>query len=235
MRPFKPKFILDVMPDLLPFLSVTLSVIVITVIFGSLLGLILARARIRKGKVAGILATGYISTLRCTPAIVLLFIVYYGLPKLLLELFGININGFHKGFFVIIAFVLIFAASMSEVMRSAYEAIDKGQYEAAVSIGLSNFQAFYRILLPQMIVVAIPNFANALVSLMKESSLAYTIGLIDMMGQGTLIVARNYGAYALETYIALALIFWTLTVVIEKSFSAIERSLSKGSRHITSV
>lgn len=235
MRPFKPQFIIDVIPKLLPFLSVTLLVVVITVLFSSLLGLLLTWIRMKNGKISGFLANAYIYILRCTPAIVLLFIVYYGLPKLLIDFLGININEFHKAFFVIVTFSLIFAATMSEVMRSAYDAIDKGQYEAAVSIGLSDFQAFYRILLPQMVVVALPNFTNALVSLMKESSLAYTIGLIDIMGKGTLIISQNFGAYALETYIALTLIFWILTIAIEKSCTAIEVSLSKGNRHITQV
>lgn len=235
MRPFNPKFVLDVIPELLPFLSITLIVITITIFISSLLGILLTWARMKKGSIAGILANGYIDILRCTPAIVLLFLVYYGLPKLMMGLFGVNINGFHKAFFVIVTFSLIFAASMSEVMRSAYDAIDHGQYEAAVSIGLSGFQAFYRIMLPQMVVVALPNFANALVSLMKESSLAYTIGLIDLMGKGTLIISKNYGAYALETYLALTFIFWILILLIEKIFSGMERSLSKGNRRITSV
>lgn len=235
MRPFNPKFILDVIPELLPFLSITLIVIIITVFFSSLLGLLLTWARMKKGRLAGRLADGYIYILRCTPAIVLLFLVYYGLPELLMGLFGININGFHKAFFVIVTFSLIFAATMSEIMRSAYDAIDHGQYEAAVSVGLSGFQAFYRIMLPQMVVVALPNFANALVNLMKESSLAYTVGLIDLMGKGTLIISKNYGAYAMETYLALTLIFWTLTLMIEKLFAGIELSLSRGNRRITSV
>jgi len=97
-------------------------------------------------------------------------------------------------------------------------------------VGLSRFQAFIRIVLPQAIVVGLPNFANSLIGLMKEGSLAYTIGLIDIMGEGTLIIARNYGSRALETYIALALIYWAITVLIEKSFGKLERRLSRGKK-----
>jgi L-cystine transport system permease protein len=80
--------------------------------------------------------------------------------------------------------------------------------------------------------VALPNFGNALIALMKEGALAYTIGMIDMMGQGTLIISRNYGAYGLETYIALALIYWALTIIFERTFRGIEKYLSRGKRSL---
>jgi L-cystine transport system permease protein len=70
---------------------------------------------------------------------------------------------------------------------------------------------------------------------MKEGALAYTIGMIDMMGQGTLIISRNYGAYGLEIYIALALIYWALTIIIEKGFGLLERFLSRGKNSLEKV
>ena len=234
-RPFKAQFILDVIPQLLPYLAVTLSIMIGTVVVGTLLGLALARAKIGRLRFFRFLADGYTSVLRCTPSIVLLFIVFYGLPELLMSAFSININFWHKAFFVITTFTLFFAATMSEIMRSAYLSIDKGQREAAVSIGLSPFQAFWRIVLPQAIVVGLPNFGNSLIGLMKEGSLAYTIGLIDIMGQGTLIISRNYGAYALETYIALALVYWLATIAIEKAFARIERNLSRGKKSVAAA
>jgi L-cystine transport system permease protein len=232
MRPFKPSFIFEVFFDLLPFLPVTLLMFAGSVIFGSLLGFILARAKVRGRKISRLLADTYVAVMRCTPPIVLLFIVYYGLPELLLTTIGLDINSIEKGIFVLVTFTLLFGAVMSEIMRSAYESIDKGQWEAAVSIGLSPFQAFYRIMLPQATAVALPNFSNVLINLMKDGSLAFTVGLIDIMGKGTLIISKNFGAYALETYIALALIYWTLTLIIEKSFDFIENSLSRGKRSI---
>jgi L-cystine transport system permease protein len=221
-----------VLADVLPFLPVTFFMVVGSVFFGSLLGLLLARAKIRRHKAAKLLADFYIGALRCTPPIVLLFIVFYGLPELILNLTGTDINSSEKGVFVLITFTLLFAAAMAEVMRTAYEAVEKGQREAAVSIGMSEFQAFYRIILPQAVVVALPNFGNSLINLLKDGSLAYTIGLIDIMGQGTLIVSRNYGSYALETYIALAILYWGLTILIERSFSLLENRLSKGKKSL---
>jgi L-cystine transport system permease protein len=227
-RPFYPLFIVTVMPNLLKFLPVTLLIVLTTVLLGSLLGFFLARAQIGRHGISYKISRAYIMAMRCTPSIVLLFIVYYAVPEAAQALFGLDINGIYKGIFVIITMTLLFAATIGEVMRSAYTAIDKGQREAAVSIGLSEVQAFLRITLPQAVVVALPNFGNALISLMKEGALAYTIGMIDMMGQGTLIISRNFGSYGLETYIALAIIYWILTIIIERSFLKLEGYLSRG-------
>lgn len=227
MRPFNPQFILDVIPNLLPFLWVTLAVVVGTVFFGSIFGFVLARAKLSQKGYYRWLADGYIYIIRCTPSIVLLFIIFYGLPKFWLEVFDTDINDYDKIFFVLVTFTLLFAAPISEVMRSAYEAIDHGQYEAAVSIGLTPWQAFYHIVLPQATVVALPNFGNSVIELMKEGSLAYTIGLVDLIGKGQLIISQNYGAYALETYLSLSFIYLLLTLGVERSFLRLEHVFSR--------
>jgi L-cystine transport system permease protein len=227
-RPFYPAFIITTIPKLLAYLPVTLLVMCATVLFGTLLGFLLAKARLGRSPLWARLAAGYTQAMRCTPSIVLLFIVYYGLPGVCKALFGIDINGIYKGIFVIITMTLLFAATMSELLRSAYQAVDRGQREAAVSIGLSETEAFFRIVAPQALIYALPNFGNGLINLMKEGALAYTIGLVDMMGQGTLIISRNYGAYGLEVYIAQALIYWCLTILFERSFGVLEKRLSRG-------
>jgi L-cystine transport system permease protein len=226
-------FIVKVIPSLLPGLKITGLMVLWTVLFGSFFGFFLAKFKEGKNKFLKIFANTYTYVIRSTPSIILLFIVYYGLPELLNAITGINFNNFSRLFFVVITFTLFFSASMSEVMRSSYNAIDIGQHEAAVSIGLTDFQAFYRIVLPQCMVVALPNLSNSLILLMKEGALAFTIGLIDVMGKGNLIIGKNYGAYALETYIALALIYWTLTIIIEKSFLMLEKRLSKGTKLVS--
>ncbi len=225
MRPFNPSYIFEVLPQLIPYLGVTIFMTIGTVLLGSVLGLLLATVKIRKGKIGTIITEIYIYITRCVPSIVMLFVIYYGLPKLLLCV-GIDINDVGKGFFVITTFTILFSANISEVFRSAYEAVDKGQREAALSIGLSEWQAFYRIILPQCGILALPNFGNALVSLIKEGSLAYTVGLIDIMGKGQLIISKNQGSYSVEIYIALAILYWILTVGIEQSFKYLEKRLA---------
>jgi L-cystine transport system permease protein len=231
-RPFNPQFIIDVFPRLLPWTLATLYIMAVTVIAGSVIGALLAWAKVGRSRALRAFANGYTWILRCTPSIVLLFIVFYGLPALLKSSLGVNINLWDKAFFVLATFTLFFSATMSEIMRSAYLSVDRGQYEAAVSSGLSGFQALRRIVFPQAAVAALPNFGNALIALMKEGALAFTIGFVDVMGQGMLIISRNYGAYALETYVALALIYWGFTILIERSFLALERRLSRGKKSV---
>jgi L-cystine transport system permease protein len=228
---FDASYIFEALPMLIPFLKVTFYVTVLSVLFGSVIGLILAIMKLGKNKIGQKIANGYTTILRCTPSIVLLFLVYYGVPALAGS-FGIDLNSLDTSVFVIITFSLQFGAYMSEVIRSAYESIDKGQYEAAVSVGLSPVQAYWRIIFPQAFVVALPNFGNSLLELMKEGSLAYTIGLIDVMGKANLIIAGNINAHALEIYIALSLIYWVLSIAIEQFFFRLEKLFSKGKQVI---
>ncbi len=227
MRPFKPEFIIEALEKLMPYLGVTISIILQTLLFGTLFGALLASAKIKKKRGLKQFADFYTWILRCTPSIVLLFIVFYSLPVLLKNHTGINVNNIDKGIFVTITFSLLFAATISELLRTAYESIDKGQYEAAASIGMTEFQIFRRIMLPQCIVIALPNYGNSVVNIMKEGALAYTIGFVDVMGKGNLIIGRYYGAYSLETYLAIAIIYWSMTIIIQKTFSLIEIQLSK--------
>lgn len=232
MRPFNPSFVLTALSQILPYTGVTLGILAGTVFLGGILGFLLALAKIRGGKVGGAVANVYIYITRCVPSIVMLFIVYYGLPELLMG-FGVNINSASHALFVIITFTILFGATMAEVFRAAYESIDRGQREAALCVGMSEAQAFCRIVLPQCTVVVLPNFTNSLVNLMKEGSLAYTIGLIDLMGKGQWIIGMNQGAYSLEVYLALFVIYWILTILIEKSLGRLEQYLSKGKKVVT--
>jgi L-cystine transport system permease protein len=227
-RPFSVAFFLGAFPRLLAYLPVTLVITVLTVIIGTLLGFGLARSRIYGSRVGRKFASGYVTAMRCTPPIVLLFVVYYGLPAIARTLFGADIDGWTKAVFVVVTLSLLFAAAMCEVERSAYLSVDKGQREAALAAGLSETQGFFRIVFPQALVAALPNFCNAILNTLKDGALAYTIGMIDMMGRGNLIISLNYGSYGLEVYLALALIYWILTMITERVFFAIEGRLSVG-------
>ncbi len=231
-RPFDPLFILAVLPRLLAYLPVTLGITAASAAAGSLAGLGVAALRLSRFRVLRAPASLYVGLLRSTPPIILLFVVYYGLPAFLEGAFGPGAQLWPRSVFVLIALSLLFSASVAEVFRSAWLSVDRGQYEAALSAGLSPFQARSRIVLPQAAVSALPNFGNALIALMKEGALAYAVGLIDMMGQGILVVARNYGARSLETYVALSLVYWALTIALERLFRLWERRLSRGRREL---
>lgn len=231
-RPFSPVQIYNSFLKIIPYFGVTFAVVLGTILLGTALAVLLFAQKQSKKRWARALANGYINVIRCTPSIVLLFIVYYGIPKLALGLFNLDLNFSSKIIYVIISLSLLYSASLAEIIRSAYLALGRSQYEAALSIGLTPWQAVRRVMLPQGLVVALPNLGNSLISLFKEGSLAFTIGLIDMMGAGNLIISRNYGAYSLETYLALAVIYWALTLIIEQVFLRLEKHYSKGRRKI---
>lgn len=234
-RPFSSVQIYNSFLTIIPYAGVTFGVVLGTIILGMALAILLFVQKQSKRKAVRALADGYINIIRCTPSIVLLFIVYYGIPKLALGLFDIDLNFSSKIIYVIISLSLLYSATLAEIIRSAYLALGRQQYEAALSIGLTPWQAVRRIMIPQGLVVALPNLGNSLISLFKEGSLAFTIGLIDMMGAGNLIISRNYGAYSLETYLALAVIYWTLTLIIEQIFLHLEKHFSKGRRELNAA
>lgn len=132
---------------------------------------------------------GYIWIIRCTPSDRHDVLGLYGLPEVLLGVFGIDINSWNRLYFVIIAVASVLGAMPG---NHAFGLLGSRQYsgEAALSIGLTEAQAFRRIVLPQALVSALPNLGNSFILLMKEGALAYTIG-IDIMGKGQLLIARN--------------------------------------------
>ncbi|MDM8148287.1 amino acid ABC transporter permease [Priestia megaterium] len=208
-------------------LPLTLFMLGLSLLFSLLLGFVIALIRIQKKPVLSKMATIYLSFMRCTPLLVQLFLVYFGLPQLLL-LVHIDINSWSRITFLVIAFSLHTAAPLSEVIRSAYLSIDKGQFEAAYSIGMNYFQSLRRIILPQAFVAALPNLGNATISLLKDTALAFSIGIIDIMGQVRLILGNNYGIGMFEIYVTISLVYWSMCIVIEIIVSYLEKHLKKG-------
>ncbi|GEK34763.1 amino acid ABC transporter permease [Kurthia sibirica] len=218
-------------PQILPFLKVTFFVVGLSIFFGTMLSIVLVAMKLSKKKYLTRIANGYTTIMRCTPSIVLLFLIYYGIPALA-AVVHIDLQNMHSAVFVIITFTMQFTAMMSEIIRASYLAVDKGQFEAAVSVGLTPFQAYRRIIAPQAFVIAIPNIGNGVINLLQEGSLAYTIGLIDIVGKANLIIAGNMNTHALEVFIALALIYWILSIIIEHIFARLERFFSKGKKSL---
>lgn len=214
------------LPTLVQALPATLALMFLTTVLGSAFGLVLTWAQVSEDKVGASLAKGYVFTLRCTPPIVLLFLVFYGLPQFLNWWLGIDIDHWSKFVFVLVAMFLLFAAMISEVFKAAYLAIPKGQMEAGLSIGLTPAQTIWRIVLPQAFRVALPNMTTAILNLMRDAALAYTIGFIDIMGAGNNLISRNLGNYSLETYTAVAVIYWAIALVISFSAQLLEKRLS---------
>ena len=141
-----------------------------------------------------------------------------------------DINNWSKTIFVLLTMILLFAAIVAEVFKAAYQAIPKGQTEAGLSIGLTLSQTFWRIIFPQAFQVALPNITTAILNLMRDAALAYTIGFVDVMGAGNLLISRNLGNYSLETYTAVALLYWGIALVISSLSRLLEKSLETKGR-----
>lgn len=223
-------YVFKFLPDILSALPLTLWILLLTTSLGSLLGALLAWGQLYGDEVLASLSRGYVFVLRCTPPIVLLFMVFYGLPEFLEWWLGLDVNGWSRTIFVVTAMTLLFSASISEVFKSAYEAVPVGQMEAGLSIGLTELQTFWRILFPQAFRIALPNISNAILNLLKDTALAYTIGLADVMGAGNLLIGRNLGNYSLETYTAVAAIYWGLALLLSVGSQLLEKSLDAGKR-----
>ena len=221
-------YVFKFLPEILYALPLTLWILIVTIVIGSLLGALLAWGQLYGDEVLVSISKGYVFVLRCTPPIVLLFMVFYGLPEFLEWWLGLDVNGWSRTVFVITAMTLLYAATISEVFKSAYLAVPNGQMEAGLSIGLTEFQTFQRILLPQAFRFALPNISNAILNLLKDTALAYTIGLADIMGAGNLLIGRNLGNYSLETYTAVAVVYWTLALLLALGNQFLENALETG-------
>jgi L-cystine transport system permease protein len=223
----KLSYIISVLPSLLKVLPTTLYIMVFSLFFGTLIGLLLTFARLKKRRISYFIATVYISFMRGTPLLAQLFIVYFVLPQVY-QAAGYDISGWNKSVFAIIALSLNVSAYLSEVMRSAYIAVDAGQREAALSIGMNGLQIFGRIMFPQAFAVALPNISNTFILLFKDTSLVFTIGIIDIMGEAKVSSARDYGLHQLEIFIAAALVYWVICFVLEKLSAFFEKRYKKG-------
>ncbi len=219
MRQFDAKLVFTSLAPLAPYLRITLLVTVVSATAALLLGAAVAAAKHqRKQGAEGCSQRIHDNSAVCTPSIVMLFLVYYGIPKFSLEVLHKDIDEVNRGVFVVISLSLLFSASMSEAIRSAFEAVPKGQHEAAACAGLNKLQAYRRIVLPQMWYIALPNLGNTVITLLKEGANAFTIGFIDLIGKANLIVSNknDLGAHSREIYLSAALIYWITVFILER-------------------
>jgi L-cystine transport system permease protein len=223
MKTFRFDKIPELFVQIIQALPVTAEYVVLSLVIGVIFGSLLALAKLGKNRILKNLAYGYTTIMRCVPSVVLLFVVYYGLPRV------INLDTTGKIKFVVITLSLFTAGSMSETFRSAYQSIDRVQTEAAKSIGMTGAQTFFHILLPQMLRISIPNISNSILALVKEGALAYTIGLYDLLGRGNYILGKHMGAFVIETYVTLIIIYWPISSLITLLGSGLEKKLNFGS------
>lgn len=201
----------------------TLYLLGFSLLYGLVIGFVLALMQLRGGRVLAKIAHGYISLMRGIPSLVLIFLLFMGLPQLVPSLAKLP-----KSTFILVAMTLISSANLGEMMRASYLAVEHGQTEAALSAGMTEKQALLRIVLPQAIAIAVPNLGNNIISIFKETALAFSIGTMDLMGRATTISQSNYGATRLEVYISVAIIYWVICLLLQLLSGIVERATSRG-------
>lgn len=219
------KFMLDTIPIVLKALPVTAFISVASMILGGLLGLVIGLIRYYKIPVLNQIFRAYVSLIRGFPLVIQLYIAYFCIPYYV-NMYCISVGGdsiiknIPPLFYAVLAFSINTSAYVSETFRSSLDAIEIGQHEACKSIGMTEFQAMTRILIPQALATAVPNLVNLFVGNVKGSTLAYMISVHEMMG---IAVAEANKAYRyIEVYVITALIYWGLCFVLEQIFKKVE-------------
>jgi putative amino-acid transport system permease protein len=215
-------FVLEVFKSMLPALPKTLWISFLSFILAVGLALFVTIVDYYQLPVLNKICNLYVSFFRGTPLLAQLFLFYFGLPSL--SSVFMSISKFEA---VILGLSFNAGAYMRETFRGAILSVDTGQIEAAYSVGLSDMQTMYRIILPQSIVVAIPSLVNNLVDIIKGSSLAFTVGIVDITAVAKLKSAANFKYF--EGYLAVMILYWIIILVLEKGQIRLENYLSKNS------
>ena len=195
----------------------TLKVSLIALLIGLLLGIGICLAKISTIKILNILATIYVEIIRNTPILVQIMIIYFALPEV-----GISFTPFMSA---IIALSINSGAYVSEIFRSGILAIDKGQMEAGRSLGLSYFQTMKFIILPQALKNSLPALGNEFISLVKESSIVYFVGVADIMFAANTVKNATYETFG--PYLIAAAIYFIITSVLSFLVKRLEKKLAK--------
>ena len=199
-----------------PGVKVTIPLTLLSFGFGMIIALVLAIVQIAKIKGLSQIARFYVWIFRGTPQLVQLFIIFFGLPAV-----GVKLNAFPAA---VIAFSLNVGAYTSETMRSAITAIPNGQLEAGYTVGMSYLQTMRRIILPQAFRVAFPPLFNSFIGLVKDTSLAASITVVEMFRQAQIIAARTYQPLVL--YCEVAVVYLIFCTVLTKLQTYGEKKLS---------
>jgi cystine transport system permease protein len=201
---------------LIPGLITTIPLTLLSFTFALFIGIVTALVQFADIKILKSIARFYIWVIRGTPVLVQLYVVFYGLPNL-----GIMIDPFPAA---VLVFSINEGAYTAETMRSAFESVPSGQLEAGYCVGMSYFQIFRRIILPQAFKTAFPPLSNSLIAMVKETSLAANITVTEMFMTTQRIVARTYEPLAL--YIEVALIYLLFSTVMTKVQRIAEKKIS---------
>ena len=208
-------FFAQSLPKLLDGLSITLFLTFLSLILGFVLGISLALGRIYTPKIISWLCIGYIEIIRGTPLLVQLFILYFGLPSVGIRLTPITA--------AVIGLSLNSGAYQAEYLRGSIQSIKSGQMIAARTLGMTKIQAVAHVILPQSLRTSIPAWSNELIYLLKYTSIAYIIQVVELTAEGKFIAADTFRY--LEIFTMIAIIYLSLTVLFTEIIDRIEHRI----------
>ncbi|MCW0952652.1 amino acid ABC transporter permease [Weissella ceti] len=209
-------YMLEVLPSLLEGLKMTLGVFILTLLGSVPLGIFIALAQKSPLMVVRWLMNAYVTIMRGTPLLLQIVFVYYGLSLA-------NIVTLPRFEAAVLTFVLNYAAYFAEIFRGGMQSINKGQFDGAKVLGFSRVQTMRYIVLPQVFKTVMPSVGNEVISLVKDSSLVYVIGLGDLMRAGNIAVARDI---TLVPYLMVGALYLLLTVFLTSVLRTIENRLN---------
>ncbi|MDF2716430.1 MAG: hypothetical protein K0R28_3355 [Paenibacillus sp.] len=226
----KPKFIVEAFKSAVSYIPTTLLITFVVVVIGLFFGVIFAALRTYRIPVLSLVADGFVIAFKAIPINLILvvssilFVTHFDSIARLLHL-TVTIRDVSRIYVGIFALSLPSIAQMSEYIRGSLLSVDKGQYEAGYTVGLTFFQTFRRIIIPQMMLVFVPSLTGIVIALMKATSLVILIGVVDVLN-GALKYANLYFSY-FEAYLAAALVYWGLSLIVEFLGKALEKSIGK--------
>ena len=217
---FDLQYIIELMPILFKYLGVTMEMALWGFLFALILALGLALVRVFKIAFIQHLASLYISFFRGTPLLVQLFLLYYGFPQFMPIFVGMDAFTAAS-----IGLSLHFSAYMAESIRAAILGIDKSQMEACLSLGMTRLQAMKRVILPQASRVATPSLMNYFIDMIKSTSLAFTLGVAEIMAKAQMEAASSFKFF--ESFLAVAVIYWAVVIFFTRIQHLLEKRLNK--------
>ncbi len=230
-------FMIETFFEALRGVPVALEITLVTLLLSAPAAFFMALGRLHKKGIGSKFISGYVSFIRGTPVVLQILFLYSLLPSLLNYLLnqvlqlGFDVFVVPPILYAFVVFGLNTTAVLSEVFRSAILTVGNGQMEAALSVGLSEHQAYTRILIPQALVAALPNLCNTTVSLLKSTSLAFMMTVQDIMAIAK--VRAAYGYNYIETYLVVFVIYIILCTLVQLLFQIVEGRLSSYKKLVT--
>ncbi len=210
---------------LLEAMGQTLLLALLGLVFGCVLGIIFGLMSVVKNKVCNGISLVYVNLIRGVPLIVLAFFVYYGVPYAFLNIFKVRMT-FDALTAGTICLALNCGAYMSEIIRAGIQAIDKGQMEAARSLGLSYWTAMFKVVLPQAVRNMIPSIVNQFIITLKDTSILSVIGFPELVNKAQNVIAITFKSF--EMWAIVAVMYLIVILILQQVANALERRLNRG-------